>query len=73
MQLTEFSELLTETNIYIKNGKRLYIVPKFLDVYSTKGFNEQNLRKAMIELPDELDVSTENFLYNIEADRLLHS
>lgn len=46
-------------------------MPKFLDVHSMKGFNEQTLRKAIIELPDEL--GGENFLYNMEADRFLHS
>jgi hypothetical protein len=35
-----------------------------------KAFDEQTLKKAHIELPDENDVTTKNALFNIEADRL---
>jgi hypothetical protein len=35
---------------------------KFLDVHSMKGFDEQTLRKAQTELPDEFGVTTENTL-----------
>jgi hypothetical protein len=45
-------------------------MPKFLDVHSMEGFTEQSLRKAQIELPDEFGVTTENMMFNIEADRL---
>ena len=45
-------------------------MPKFLDVHPTKGFDELTLKKAISEPPDEFGVTAENFLYNIEADRL---
>jgi Nickel responsive protein SCO4226-like len=48
----------------------LHNVPKFLDVHPTKGFDELTLKKAISEPPDEFGVTAENFLYNIEADRL---
>jgi Protein of unknown function (DUF4242) len=46
------------------------MLPRFLDVHSMKAFDEQSLKKAHTELPDEYGVSTENALYNVEADRL---
>ena len=45
-------------------------MPKFLDVHPMKGFDEHSLKKAVSEPPDEFGVTTENALYNIEADRL---
>jgi hypothetical protein len=46
-------------------------MPKLLDVHPMKGFfDEEILKKAQTELPDEFGVTTENTLYNIEADRL---
>ena len=45
-------------------------MPKFLDVHPMKGFDEQTLKKATTELLDEFGVTVENFLFNIEADRL---
>jgi hypothetical protein len=45
-------------------------MPKFLDVHPIKGFDEQTLKKAIVELPDEFGVTAENFLFNLEADRL---
>jgi hypothetical protein len=35
-----------------------------------KAFDEQTLKRAHMELPDEYDVTTKNALFNIEADRL---
>ena len=35
-----------------------------------KGFTEESLRKAQTELTDEFGVTTENMMFNIEADRL---
>jgi hypothetical protein len=35
-----------------------------------KGFDEESLSKVQTELPDEFGVTTENTLFNIEADRL---
>jgi hypothetical protein len=45
-------------------------MPKFLDVHPMKGFTEESLRKAQTELTDEFGVTTENMMFNIEADRL---
>jgi hypothetical protein len=46
------------------------MMPKFLDVHSMKGFTEESLRKSQTELPDEFGVTTENTMFNIEADIL---
>ena len=35
-----------------------------------KGFTEESIRKAQKELPDEFGVTTENIMFNLEADRL---
>lgn len=45
-------------------------MPKFLDLHPTKGFDEQTLKKAISEPPDEFGVTAENFLFNLEAERL---
>ncbi|MGC2428423.1 MAG: hypothetical protein WA421_15410 [Nitrososphaeraceae archaeon] len=47
-------------------------MPKFLDVHPMKGFDEETLKKTIAELPDEFGVTAENFLFNLEADRLYY-
>ena len=42
----------------------------FLTFIQWKVFDEQTLKKAIVGLPDGFDVTAENFLFNIEADRL---
>ena len=42
-------------------------MPKFLDVHPMRGFfDQETLKKAQTELPDEFGVTTESTLYNIE-------
>jgi hypothetical protein len=43
---------------------------RFIDVHPTGGVNEEMLKKMQNELPDEFGVTTENILYNIEADKV---
>ena len=42
------------------------MLTRFIDVHPTGGVNE----KMQNELPDEFGVTTENILYNIEADKV---
>jgi hypothetical protein len=44
-------------------------VPKFLDVYSMKGSDEEALRKAQNSPKDEFGVTHDNMFYNKEEDR----
>jgi hypothetical protein len=39
-------------------------------VHSASGVNDDMLKKMQNELPDEFVVTTENILYNIEADKV---
>lgn len=43
---------------------------RFINVHPTGGVNEDMLKKMQNELPDEFGVTTENILYNIEADKV---
>jgi hypothetical protein len=44
-------------------------MPKFLDVHSLKGFDEETLRKAQNSPKDEFGITHDNMLYNKEEDR----
>ncbi len=44
-------------------------MPKFLDVHSLKGVDEETLRKAQDSLKDEFGVIHDNIMYNKEEDR----
>ena len=43
-------------------------MPKFLDVHSLKGSDEETLRKIQNSLRDEFGVKHDNILYNKEED-----
>ena len=44
-------------------------MPKFLDVHSLKGFEEQTLRKLQQAPVDEFGITHDNILYNKEEDK----
>jgi glycine cleavage system aminomethyltransferase T len=44
-------------------------VPKFIDVHSLKGLDEETLRKTQHAPKDEFGVIHDNMLYNREEDR----
>ena len=44
-------------------------MPKFLDVHSLKGVDEETLRKAQDSTKDEFGVIHDNIMYNKEEDR----
>ena len=44
-------------------------MPKFLDVHSLKGVDEETLRKAQDSPKDEFGVIHDNIMYNKEEDR----
>jgi hypothetical protein len=47
---------------------RLYM-PKFLDVHSMKGVDEETIRKAQKMPKDEFGITHDNMMYNREEDR----
>jgi hypothetical protein len=47
---------------------RLYM-PKFLDVHSMKGVDEETIRKAQKMPKDEFGITHDNMMYNKEEDR----
>ena len=44
-------------------------MPKFLDVHSLKGFEEETLRKLQQAPVDEFGITHDNILYNKEEDK----
>ena len=44
-------------------------MPKFLDVHSLKGFEEETLRKLQQAPVDEFGITHDNIMYNKEEDR----
>lgn len=44
-------------------------MPKFLDVHSLKGLDEETLRKIQNASKDEFGITHDNILYNREEDR----
>jgi hypothetical protein len=44
-------------------------MPKFLDVPSLKGYDEESLRKAQNSPKDEFGVTPVNIMYNKEEDK----
>jgi Protein of unknown function (DUF4242) len=47
---------------------RLYM-PKFLDVHSMKGVDEETIRKAQKMPKDEFGITHDNMMFNREEDR----
>jgi hypothetical protein len=44
-------------------------MPKFLDVHSLKGLDEESLKKAHNSPKDEFGVTHDNIMYNEEEDK----
>ena len=44
-------------------------MPKFLDVHSLKGFDEETTRKAQKMPKDEFGITHDNMMYNREEDK----
>ena len=44
-------------------------MPKFLDVHSMKGVDEETIRKAQKMPKDEFGITHDNMMYNKEEDR----
>jgi hypothetical protein len=57
-----------KANIYTKL-KELRYMPKFLDVHSLKGFEEETLRKLQQSPVDEFGITHLNIMYNKEEDK----
>jgi Fe2+ or Zn2+ uptake regulation protein len=47
----------------------IQLMPKFLDVHSLKGLDEETLRKTQNSPKDEFGVTHDNIMYNKEEDK----